>query len=88
MKYPVRLSDRAAKDLDRMNRATRQRMLDRLEQLSAAPFDPRLSRLLTNSGELRRSRVGGWRIIFSVNQTATALEVVTIERRGQVYGRI
>lgn len=88
MKYQVRLSDRATKDLDRVDRATRRRMLDRLEQLSAAPLDARLSRPLTNAGELRRSRVGGWRIIFSVNQTATVLEVVTIERRGQVYARI
>lgn len=88
MKYQVRLSDRAARDLDRLDRDTQKRMLVRLEQLAENPFDPRLSRPLTGLGDLRRSRVGGWRIIFSANQSEHALEIVTLERRGQVYGRI
>ena len=87
MKYPVRLSGRAAKDLDRLNRETQQRVLRRFEQLSEAPLDPRLSGPLMNTS-LRKSRVGGWRIIFTVNQESTTIEVVTIERRGQVYQRI
>ena len=84
MKYPVRLSNRAAKDLDRLNRQTQQRVLRRFEQLSEAPFDPHLSGPLKNTS-LRKSRIGGWRIIFTVNQESTTIEVVTIERRGQVY---
>jgi mRNA-degrading endonuclease RelE of RelBE toxin-antitoxin system len=32
--------------------------------------------------------VGGWRIIFSVNEQNTSIDVATIERRGQVYQRI
>jgi len=60
----------------------------RLEQLAEAPYDARLSGPLTNREGLRKSRVGGWRIIFSVNEGDELLEVVTIERRGQVYQRI
>ena len=33
-------------------------------------------------------RVGGWRILFMVNDVERLLNVVTIERRGQVYQRI
>ncbi len=88
MKYQVRLSDRSAKDLDRLSRDVQQRMLKRLEQLAEDPFDSRLSAALQNQGSLRKSRVGGWRIIFSVNEPDRAIEVVTIERRGQVYQRI
>jgi mRNA interferase RelE/StbE len=88
VRYRVVLSDRAAKDLDKLNRDTQQRILRRLEQLSAAPFDPRFSAPLKNAGELRKSRVGGWRIIFLVNEEEAILDVVTIERRGQVYQRI
>jgi mRNA-degrading endonuclease RelE of RelBE toxin-antitoxin system len=32
--------------------------------------------------------VGGWRIIFSVNEGDRTVDVVTVERRGQVYQRI
>lgn len=57
MRYEVRLSARAAKDLDRLNRETQQRMIKRLERLGEVPRDPRLSSLLTSQGGLRRSRV-------------------------------
>jgi mRNA-degrading endonuclease RelE of RelBE toxin-antitoxin system len=44
--------------------------------------------MLTNQGGLRRSHVGGWRIIFAVDEEGRTVDVVTIERRGQVYHRI
>jgi mRNA interferase RelE/StbE len=87
VRYLVRLSDRAVKDLDRLNPDTQRRALERLEQLAETPLDPRFSGPLKNTN-LRKSRVGGWRIIFSVNQAATSIDVVMIERRGQVYQRI
>ena len=88
MKYEVRLSDRAAKDLDRLNRKTQQRILSRLEQIAEARYDPRFSSALSHQGNLRKSRVGGWRIIFSLDDENRIVYVVTIERRGQVYHRI
>jgi mRNA interferase RelE/StbE len=74
--------------LDRLNRDTQHRILDRLEQLAESPYEPRLSAQLTNQGGLRKSRVGGWRILFAVNAEDNTVDVVTIERRGQVYNRL
>ena len=88
MSYEVRLSNRAAKDLDRLSRDIQERILRRLDQLAAAPHDPRLSSSLKSQGGLRKSRVGGWRVIFSVDDASEAVNVVTVERRGQVYQRI
>lgn len=88
MSHEVRLSNRAAGDLDRLNRDTQKRILKRLEGLAELPYDPRLSTRLTNQGGLRKSRIGGWRIIFSVDEEQHVVSVVTIERRGQVYQRI
>jgi len=88
VKFRIDLSNRAGRDLDRLGRDTQERMIKRLEQLSEDPFDGRLSAPLTNQGNLRKSRVGGWRIIFSVDASARALNVVTIVPRGQVYHRI
>jgi mRNA-degrading endonuclease RelE of RelBE toxin-antitoxin system len=39
-------------------------------------------------GDLRKSRVGAWRIIYQVVEETKIVYVVTIERRGQVYKRI
>jgi mRNA interferase RelE/StbE len=86
MGYEIRLSNRAARDLDRLDRPTQRRMDRRFEQLREDPFDPRLTDALTNLEGLRKSRVGGWRIIFRVD--GNLVFVVTIERRGQVYQRI
>jgi mRNA interferase RelE/StbE len=88
VKYRVDLSHRAARDLDRLGRDARERMLKRLEQLAEDPYEARMSAPLTNKGDLRRSRVGGWRIIFRVDDAERVLNVVTIERRGQVYQRV
>jgi mRNA-degrading endonuclease RelE of RelBE toxin-antitoxin system len=41
--YQVRLSDRAAKALDRLGRDNQERIVQRLEQLAQAPLDPRFS---------------------------------------------
>lgn len=88
MRYRIDLSNRAARDLDRLGRDVRERMLKRLEQLAEEPYEARMSAPLTNKGDLRKSRVGGWRIIFRVDDADRALNVVTIERRGQVYQRV
>ena len=42
MIYRIRFADHAAKGLDRLDRAMRQRVAKRLEQLAQDPFDARL----------------------------------------------
>jgi mRNA interferase RelE/StbE len=88
LKYEIRLSRRAERDLDRLDRATQNRIVRRLEQLSEDPYDPRISAPLTGVGNLRKSRVGAWRIIYQVVEEAKIVLVVMVERRGQVYKRI
>jgi len=88
VKYDIRLSDRATKDLDRLDRKIQHRILSRLDQISEVPLEPRFSSTLTNQAGLRKSRVGGWRIIFTVDEENRIVYVVTIERRGQVYQRL
>ena len=88
MTYTVRLSDRATKDLDRLDRDTRQRVLARLDELASDPYNPRLSSPLTNKDGQRKSRLGGWRVVYRVNRGVLEVFVVTIARRGQVYQRM
>lgn len=82
MKYPQKLSARAVKDLDALEKTTRRRVIDRIAVLADSPYDPRFSIKLTDQGGLRRSRVGGWRIIFLVDDDAKELIILTIARRG------
>jgi mRNA interferase RelE/StbE len=86
--YRVALSREAEKILDRIDRATEQRLRTRLRELEANPFDPRISKLLTQARGQRSSRVGGWRIIFDVNQAEGTVAVSSIRPRGQAYRRL
>lgn len=88
MIYRVELSDRARKDFNRLDRKLQRRIGHRIDELAQAPHNPRISGTLTGVGDLRKSRVGGWRIIFTLDDTNHVVSLVTIERRGQVYQRL
>jgi mRNA interferase RelE/StbE len=83
--YRVAIAHEAEKVLDRLDRATERRIRTRIIQLADDPFDPRLSSPLIQRTGIRKSRVGGWRILFSVDREAGILYVVTVDTRGQVY---
>lgn len=87
MSYRVSISHEAEKRLDRLDRPTEQRIRSRFRQLAADPFNPLLSSPLTARPGVRRSRVGEWRIVFTVDRGAKVVYIATIETRGQVYRR-
>lgn len=55
-----------------------------MEQIAEDPHGPH-AKGLTHTGGLRSARVGGWRIIFAVDDGNRILDVVDIGPRGQVY---
>lgn len=85
MSYRVVLTHEAEKILDLLDQPTERRIRARCFQLADDPFDPRLSAPLTERAGVRKSRVGGWRILFSVNRDALVLYIITVDTRGQVY---
>lgn len=85
MSYRVVIAHEAEKILDRLDRPTEKRIRTRITQLAEDPFDSRLSAPLTERAGVRKSRVGGWRILFTANRETKILAVLTIDTRGQVY---
>jgi mRNA interferase RelE/StbE len=83
--YSVDLAREAEKVLDRLDRPTERRIRARLFQLAEDPFDSRLSSPLTERAGVRKSRVGGWRLLFTVDRDSRVIHVATIDTRGQVY---
>jgi len=83
--YQVSLAREAEKILDRLDSPTERRIRNRLVQLAEGPFEPRLSAPLVERVGIRKSRVGGWRILSSVDREAEVIYVLTIDTRGQVY---
>ena len=85
MTYRVAVAHEAEKILDRLDRPAERRIRARFVQLAEDPFDPRLSAPLAERAGVRKSRVGGWRILFTVDRDAKILQVVTVDTPGQVY---
>lgn len=85
MSYRVVIAHEAEKILDRMDRPMEQRIRTRIIQVAEDPFDPRLFAPLTERAGVRKSRVGGWRILFAANRETKTLAVLTVDTRGQVY---
>lgn len=84
MSYEVRIARHAEAYLRRLDRPTQQRMLRRLEQVAANPYGSYTKPLAGPEGR-RAARVGGWRIVFSVDDQARVVGVSAIGPRGQVY---
>jgi len=85
VKDQVIITHEAEKTLDRLDRPTEYRIRRRILQIANDPFEPRLSAPLTERDGVRKSRVGGWRILFSADREAKVLVVLTVDTRGQVY---
>ena len=88
MKYQVRPSRQAEKELERLDHTTLKRIQTRIDELASNPLNPRLSKQLEMDPEKRYSRVGNWRIIFAVNEAEQVLEVAAVQHRSKVYKKI
>lgn len=85
--YEVRLSLDAEAYLRRLDRQTQQRMYRRLREIADDPHGPHAKRL-AGVGSRYAARVGGWRIVFSINDAERAVVVGIIAPRGDVYRRL
>jgi len=83
--YRVVIAHEAEKILDRLDRPTERRIRTRIVQLAEDPFDPRLSAPLAERAGIRKSRVGGWRVLFMADRETKTMFVLTVDTRGQVY---
>jgi mRNA interferase RelE/StbE len=83
--FRVSVAREAEKILDRLDRPTEQRVRARFVQPADDPFDPRLSAPLADRPGIRKSRVGGWRVLFTVDREAKAVYILSVVTRGQVY---
>ena len=86
--YRIEYPKDVAKRLDRLDRPTCQRIETRMNAIEANPYDPRISKPLREMEGIRSSRVGGWRICYTVNRSTGVIYVLSVERRGQVYKRL
>ena len=80
----IEYSREALRTLQRIDRATGERIVLKVEQLAADPASLANNiRSLKGQGDLKRLRVGDWRVIFSETLVVVAIE--RIAPRGGAY---
>ena len=81
MKYEIKMLRRARKFIEKQNPDQRERLIDAINQLPlAGDIVP-----LTNRPGAFRLRVGGYRVIYSIEQKILTILVLTVGNRGDIY---
>lgn len=83
MTLEIRWADRALKDVARLDRRIRERIVVALERLATSRQGD-IRRLQGSKSEIFRLRVGNWRVLFSQEQDMTIL-VRRVLPRGSAY---
>lgn len=84
MTYTVRIANKAAKYVGRLDRPTRDRIEVRLGELEKDPYSHRTKPLINAAGK-RSSRVGDYRIIYTIDEALHVVEVSQVLPRGRAY---
>ena len=88
MAWEVRLSDRARKDLKKLDRQVATRVLGFFHERIKGENDPRsIGTALEGSklGEFWRYRIGDWRAVCRIEDEAVTVLVLTVQHRSEVY---
>jgi mRNA interferase RelE/StbE len=85
--YRLLIKPSAAKEIDAIGtKRDRQRVVARIRSLAADPR-PFGCEKLSGSGALFRVRQGQYRVIYTVDDTRHAIEVIKVGHRREVYRR-
>ncbi|MGV8040237.1 MAG: type II toxin-antitoxin system RelE/ParE family toxin [Thermoanaerobaculaceae bacterium] len=87
MRFTVRVAGPAVRVLSRLDAPTQARIRSKLHELQDDPLSAAHSEPLQGTHDVRRARVGGWRLLFRVDREAGTVDVEAIRPRGQAYGR-
>jgi mRNA interferase RelE/StbE len=88
MKYLVEVTAEAEKEMTRIDRVLERRIRERLRELSADPYSPRISKPLKMVAGERSARIGSWRILYEVNDNEKVIKILAIRPRQEAYKKL
>ena len=84
MNWSVRIKRSALKDLSRITKSERLRLVAAIDELAQNPY--RGSALKGELTGLRRIRIGSYRVIYEIRENDVVVLVVSAGHRRDVYG--
>ena len=85
MRYAIRIKESAARELQRIEKADRERLIAAIDRLADNPFAG--SALKGELRGLRRIRVGDYRLLYEVQERDLVVLVLRAAHRREAYRR-
>ena len=85
MRYAIRIKESAARELQRIEKSDRERLVAAIDRLSENPFAG--SALKGELRGLRRIRVGDYRLLYEVRERDLVVLVLRAAHRREAYRR-
>ena len=85
MRYAIRIKESAARELQRIERSDRERLIAAIDRLAENPFAG--SALKGELRGLRRIRVGDYRLIYELREQDLVVLVLRAAHRREAYRR-
>ena len=83
MRYSIRIKHSALKEIQRIDKTDRMRIVDAIDQLTE---NPHIGKALKGQlSGLRRIRVGSYRVVYEINQGEVLILVLRVSHRKQIY---
>lgn len=83
--YKVILDKRVKKRLNRFSKDQYRRASQAIWNLADFPFKGDLKKFKSQYPRLYRLRIGGWRVLFQVDEKTKEIRVFKIDTRGDIY---
>ncbi len=87
MPYRILFKPSADKQFDKLSHHVRQRIAPKIDALSENPR-PNASAPLSGYDDLRRMRVGNYRVIYALSEEEKTIRILKIAHRSHVYRRL
>ena len=84
--YKIEWKRSATKELKQLPRDAMLRILEAIEQLSQEPY-PAGVRKLAGSEHAWRIRVGDYRVVYTIVESALVIEIIRVRHRKDAYRR-
>ena len=82
--YNLEWRPTALKELDRLDRPVRTRILRKVDALADDPRPPGVIRL-AGAPDLWRIRIGNYRVVYGIEDDRLIVSIVRVASRGKVY---
>lgn len=83
--YKIILEKRVKRRLDRFSKNQYKRASEAIWSLSEFPFKGDLKKFKGSYPGMYRLRIGGWRVLFQVDEKTKEIRVFKIDTRGDIY---